>query len=144
MAARRTTMNSIHQLATDMPIPPQKIFLAITENKLQLIFVIVEDLCKEHSASRDVGYYQTANSQKRRSNACGSNISVTIQGKICKQFREADNILAQQMVDVAAEQNKGVSVISADTDEFALLLHHYTKVYWDGNNGVACLRPGFY
>lgn len=70
--------------------------------------------------------------------------SVTIQGKICKQFREADNILAQQMVDVAAEQNKGVSVISADTDEFALLLHHYTKVYWDGNNGVACLRPGFY
>ena len=40
---------------------------------------------------------------------------------------EADNILAHQMVVVASEENKGVSVISADTDVFVLLLHHYVK-----------------
>ena len=38
---------------------------------------------------------------------------------------EADNILAHQMVAVASEENKGVSVISNDTDVFVLLLHHY-------------------
>ena len=40
---------------------------------------------------------------------------------------EADNILAHQMVVVASEENKGVSVISDDTDVFVLLLHHYVK-----------------
>ena len=41
--------------------------------------------------------------------------------------KEADNILAHEMVVVASEQNKGVSVISDDTDVFVLLLHHYVK-----------------
>ena len=40
---------------------------------------------------------------------------------------EADNILAHQMVVVATEENKGVSVISDDTDVFALLLHYYVE-----------------
>ena len=40
---------------------------------------------------------------------------------------EADNILAHQVVVVASEENKGVSVISDDTDVFVLLLHHYVK-----------------
>ena len=31
------------------------------------------------------------------------------------------------MVVVASEENKGVSVISDDTDVFILLLHHYVK-----------------
>ena len=37
---------------------------------------------------------------------------------------EADNILAHQMVAVASEENKGVSVISDDREVFVLLLHH--------------------
>ena len=41
--------------------------------------------------------------------------------------KEADNILAYQMVVMASEENKGVSVISDDTDVFVLLLHHYVK-----------------
>ena len=40
---------------------------------------------------------------------------------------EADSILAHQVVVVASEENKGVSVISDDTDVFVLLLHHYVK-----------------
>ena len=40
---------------------------------------------------------------------------------------EVDNILANQMVVVAADENKSVSVISDDTDMFALLLHCYVE-----------------
>lgn len=40
---------------------------------------------------------------------------------------ESDNILAQQMVYVVKETGKDVSVISDDTDVFALLLYHYVR-----------------
>ena len=40
---------------------------------------------------------------------------------------EADNMLAHQMVVVASEENKGVSVITDNTDVFVLLFHHYVK-----------------
>ena len=43
------------------------------------------------------------------------------------KHEEADNILAHQMVVVASEENKGVSVISNNTDVFVLLLHNYVK-----------------
>ena len=39
----------------------------------------------------------------------------------------ADNILAHQMVVVASEESKGISVISNNTDVCVLLLHHYVK-----------------
>ena len=54
--------------------------------------------------------------------------TVTIkQEDLRTNHEEADNILAHQMVVVMSEKNKGVSVISADTDVFVLLLHHYVK-----------------
>ena len=41
-----------------------------------------------------------------------------------KKCEEADNILAHQMVVVASKENKGVSVLSDDTDVSVLLLCH--------------------
>ena len=54
--------------------------------------------------------------------------TVTIKPEDLRTNREeADNILAFQMVVMASEENKGVSVISDDKDVFVLLLHHYVK-----------------
>ena len=41
--------------------------------------------------------------------------------------KEADNIQTHPMVVVVSEENKGVSIISDDTDGFVLLLHHSVK-----------------
>ena len=38
---------------------------------------------------------------------------------------EADNFLAHQMVTASQENQKGISVVSDDTDVFVLLLYHY-------------------
>ena len=40
---------------------------------------------------------------------------------------EADNIIVQQMVAAANESQKGISVLSDDTDVFVLLLYHYLE-----------------
>ena len=54
--------------------------------------------------------------------------TVTIKPEDLRTNREeADNILAFQMVVMASDENKGVSVISDDKDVFVLLLHHYVK-----------------
>ena len=38
---------------------------------------------------------------------------------------EADNFLAHQMVATSQENQKGILVVSDDTDVFVLLLYHY-------------------
>ena len=51
---------------------------------------------------------------------------------------EADNILPQQMVHVAGQADRCVSVISDDTDVLVLLMYHYfkEKTKWPCHNGV--------
>ena len=54
--------------------------------------------------------------------------SVTIKRVDLKTtLEEADHILAHQMVATAQENQKGVSVVSDDTDVFVLLLHYYQE-----------------
>ena len=50
-----------------------------------------------------------------------------IQEDLRTNHEEAANILAYQMDVSASEENKGVSVITDDTDVVVLVLHHYVK-----------------
>ena len=123
--SRGAQLSRVHQLTTVMPIPPQKVILTIPENKRQLISLIVDDLC------RNTVFPETQSI--RRLVVTGEDpvpveltSTVTIKREDLRtNHEEADNILAHQMVAVASEENKGVSVISDDTDVFVLLLHHY-------------------
>ena len=116
----------MHQLTTAMPIPPQKVILTIPDNK-QLISLIVEDLCNNTVFPKTPNF--------RRLVVTGEDpllVELTSVVKIHLEDlwtnnEEADNILAHQMMVVATEENKGVSVISDDTDVFALLLHYYVE-----------------
>ena len=120
-------ISRMHQLTTSMPIPPQKIILTIPGNKRQLISLIVENLCN------NTVFPETPNI--RRLVVTGEDpvpVELTSAIKIHREdlrtnHEEADNILAHQMVVVAAEENKGVSGISDDTGMFALLLHYYVE-----------------
>ena len=72
--------------------------------------------------------YQKISSYWRRSCSCRITIYCYNQtDDLRTNHKEADNILAHQMVVVASEENKGIAVISDDTDVFVLLLHHYVK-----------------
>ena len=120
-------LSRVHQLTTVMPIPLQKVVLSIPENKRQLIGLIVDDLCS------NTVFPETTTIRKLV--VTGEDpvpveltSAVTIKREDLRtNHKEADNILAHQMVAVASEGNKGVSVISDDTDVFALLLHFYVK-----------------
>ena len=110
------TLTYFHQLPTTvMPIPQPKVILTIPDNEQQLISLIVGDLCS------NTVFPVTSNIRRLRSCSCGITIYCYNQ---TTNHEEADNILAHQVVVVASEENKGVSVISNDTDVFVLLLHH--------------------
>ena len=125
--SRGAQISRVHQLTTAMPIPPQKVILTIPGNKRQLISLTVEDLCN------NTVFPETPNI--RRLVVTGEDpvpVELTSIVKIHREdlrtnHEEADNILAHQMVVVATEENKGISVISDDTDVFALLLHYYVE-----------------
>ena len=110
-----------------MPLPPPKVILTISDSKRKLIGLIVDDL------SSNIVFRETSNI--RRLVVTGEDLvpvelssTVTIKREdLQANHEEADNILAHQAVVVASEENKGVSVISNNTDVFVLLLHHYVK-----------------
>ena len=105
-----------------MPIPPP-----IPDNERQLIGHIVDDLCS-NTVFPETSYI-------RRFVVTGEapvpvELTSTVTNKqedLRTNHEEADNILAHLMVVVTSEENKGVSVISDDTDKFVHLLHHYVK-----------------
>ena len=127
-ASRGAHISRVHQLTTAMPIPPQKVILTDLENKRQLIALIVEDLCQNVTFPQGVNL-------NRRLVVTGEDpipVEITPVAKILREdmkttHEEADNILAQQMVLNASQPNKGVSVVSDDTDVFVLLLYFYAK-----------------
>ena len=121
--SRGTQLSRVHQLTTVMPIPSQKVILTIPENKQQLISLIIDDLCR-NTVFHEM--YQKAGSYWDDPVPVELTSTVTIKREDLRtSHEEADSILAHQMVAVASEENKGVSVISDDTDVFVLLLHHY-------------------
>ena len=90
-----------------MPIPPPKVILTFVDNKRQLIGLIVDDLCSI------TVFPETPNI--RILVVTGEDpvpveltSTVTIkQEDSLTNHKEADNILAHQMVVVASEENKG-------------------------------------
>ena len=57
--------------------------------------------------------------------SCGG---VVIQRRdIATTHEEADNIIVQQAIQVAADEQKHVTVLADDTDVYVLLLYHYLQ-----------------
>ena len=125
--SRGAQLGRAHQLTTVMPIPPPKVILTISDDKPQLIGLINDDLCS------NTVFPVTSNIRRlvvTVEDPVPVELSSTVTIKredLRTNHEEADNILAHQMVVVASEGNKGVSVISDDTDVFVVLLHHYVK-----------------
>ena len=124
--SRGTQLSRVHSLTTVIPIPP-KVILTISENKCQLIGLIVDDL------SSNTVFPETSNIRRlvdTDEDPVPVELTSTVTIKrddLRANHKEADIILEHQVVVVASEENKGVSAISNNTFVFVLLLHHYVK-----------------
>ena len=127
--SRMTEGCKVFQLYLAAPLPTQKVTLTITENKKQLIDIICNDL------QRDTDFHWK-NTEKHKLVITGrektpveiSSGGVVIQRHdIVTTHEEADNIIVQQAILVAIDEQKHVTILADDTDVYALQLHHYLQ-----------------
>ena len=115
----------VFQLSANGPLPSQKQVLTVSENKRQLIHIIVEALLAEavvpgRCSSRLI--ITGKESTPIEIAPCG----VVIRREDIKAtHEEADAIIVAQAIYAAKEENKHAVVVADDTDVYILLLYHY-------------------
>jgi len=128
-SARATGAGRVHQLQLNSKLPPQKIVLTVTENKKQLIGLVVNFL------KRDTSLHEQTHTHKLvliGEEAAPIEISdggvVGARTDLANTHEEADNIIVQQVM-MCAQTNEqmAITVVSDDTDVFVLLVHYYHK-----------------
>ena len=100
--------------------------LTVTKNKKQIIQLIYDELTQDADFHNSDTSLHTFVVTGEKESPAEIHKSVTIERVDRKTTdEEAGNILAHQMVAAAHENQKGVLVVSDDTDVFVLLLHYY-------------------
>jgi len=113
-----------HQLSPETPLPPQKVTLTVTANKVQLIDILCEDLSKKVTelprntpklviTAKDPVPIEVSSGTKRT------------RQELRTTHEEADVVIAQRMIQLASTRMKSISVVCDDTDVFVLLVHFY-------------------
>ena len=117
----------VFQLSLTSPLPSQKVTLTITQNKMQLIDIICKDLKSDTYFQKNTEKHKLMITGQEKSPieiSCG----VVIQRHdIVTTHEEADNIIVQQVIQVAVNEQKHVTILADDTDVYTLLLHHYLQ-----------------
>ena len=116
--ARMAEGCKVFQLSPTAPLPSQKICLTITQNKKQLIDII----CKDLQTDQD---FHSSSTQKHKLMITGQQeapVEISFGGIVIQRcdiattHEEADNIIVQQAVTVAMDEQKQVTVLADDTD----------------------------
>ncbi len=119
----------VFQLSLTAPLPSQKVALTITQNKKQLIDII----CKDLESDTD---FHRKNTEKHKLVITGQEntpVEISCGGVVIQRqdiattHEEADNIIVQQAIQVAVDEQKHVTILADDTDVYALLLYHYLQ-----------------
>lgn len=114
-----------HQLSMLTPLPPQKVCLTVTKNKVQLINLICEYLRQQNDLLPQNGkVLVVTGAEPTPMEIC--NGSVQERPGLRTTHEEADVIIVQQVVHLANTSKSSIRVIADDTDVFVLLLH-FTK-----------------
>ena len=122
-SARASDVSRVYKLSPTTPLPPQKCTLNVTENKKQLINIIVEKLQSDQVfISRYITDHKLVITGQSGMPIEISHGGVTIQRHdIATTHEEADNIIVQQVM-MLAENDKPITVVADDTDVYAQLL----------------------
>ena len=120
-----------HQLSCNMQLPPRKVVLSSSHNKIQLIQLIVGEIVVR---KQDL---QTGQQKLFVTGQDGDPLEFT--NGLCIQradmrttHEEADVIIIQQLLSITNEEETcTIKVIADDTDVFVLLLYYYNKYNLD-------------
>lgn len=117
----------VFQLSANAPLPPQKQVLTVSENKRQLIRIIVETLVAE--AVVPGGY----RSRLIITGQEDTPIEIAPDGVVIRRedlkttHEEADTIIVAQAISAAKDERKHVVIVADDTDMYILLYHYHTE-----------------
>ena len=120
-----------HKLSLTTPLPPQKVALTFTENKVQLTEVICQQLVVA-SQDKALGHKVVITGKE----PTPIEISKGMQRDridLRTTHEEADVIIVQQVVKIANEGAKSIRVTCDDTDVFVLLMYFYQTL------GLSCV-----
>ncbi|KAJ8018705.1 hypothetical protein HOLleu_43161 [Holothuria leucospilota] len=123
--SRGNACSRVFQLSPTSPLPSQKLALTVTQNKKQLIDMICKDLKNDTDFITKHKLVITGEDETPVEINPGG---IVIQRRdMSTTHEEADNIIVQQAIKFAADEQKTVRVLADDTDVFILLLHHYQQ-----------------
>lgn len=123
--SRGNACSRVFQLSPTSPLPSQKLALTVTQNKKQLIDMICKDLKNDTDFITKHKLVITGEDETPVEINPGG---IVIQRRdMSTTHEEADNIIVQQAIKLAADEQKTVRVLADDTDVFILLLHHYQQ-----------------
>lgn len=115
-----------HQLSMLTPLPPQKVCLTVTKNKVQLINLICEYLRQHNDLLPQNGnVLVVTGAEPTPMEVCNRNVQE--RSDLCTTHEEADVIIVQQVVHLANTGKSSIRVIADDTDVFVLLMHFYKE-----------------
>ena len=113
-----------HQLSLLTPLPPQKVCLTVTKNKVQLINLICVYLRERSDLLPQNGkLLVVTGADPIPMEICNGNIRE--RADLRTTHEEADVIIIQQAVHSANSGKNSIRVIADDTDVFILLIHFY-------------------
>ncbi len=124
---RGAEASRVFQLKSWTPLPAMKVVLPVTENKKQIIDILIKEFIEDDA-------FHQKHLQVHKLILTGEEttpVEISKGGIVIKRqdmnttHEEADNIIVQQVLMAVTENCHGVNVISDDTDVFILLLHHY-------------------
>ena len=114
-----------YQLSITAPLPPQKQVLTVSENKKQLIQIIVETLVSDEVIQEGCKSKLVTTGQDYTPIEIAQNGLVIRRQDLKTTHEEADTIIVAQAIYAAKEERKNVVVVADDTDVYILLLYYY-------------------
>ena len=120
-------MQNIYKLSANSPLPPQKQILSVTDNKKQLIQIIVETLLSERSV------HECCQNRLIVTGQDNTPVKITPGGIVIRRqdlstsHKEADVVIVAQAIYAAKEEQKNVAVVADDTDVYVLLYYYQSE-----------------
>ena len=111
--------NRRHKLKLQTPLPPQKVVSTVTENKIQLIKIILEQLVEIYQGEHVQDAHRLVITNKK---VVPVDVfkGIAINRNDFKTFHEeADVIIVQQMLELATNGISCINILCDDTDVFA-------------------------
>ena len=115
----------VFHLSSTCPLPPQKQVLGVSENKQQLIKIIVEMLVTSIKFPDGCSNKLIVTGQDSTPTEISPGGIVIQRRDLMTTHEEGDAIVVQQAIYAASVENKIVQVCADDTDIYVILLYHY-------------------